>query len=114
MFMGMQTGLTKYCYWCLVCLRDSRATTEHHKKCKWVLRSTYIPGTSSVQSTPLVNPKKTFMSPFHVKLALMKYFVKAMAKVNSKVFQYLFKVLLKVRAPKLRKGIFLGHKSERY
>lgn len=106
MLMGMQAGFTKYC--CFLCLWDSRATTEHYRKRDWALRSTYVPGTSSVQSVPLVDPQKILLPPLHIKLGLMKNFVKAMAKVNSQGFQYLSKKFPKVSAAKLKEGIFVG------
>jgi hypothetical protein len=50
-------------------------------------RFTY-PGKKSVLNNPLVNPEKVFLPPLHIKLGLMKNFVKAMDK-NGAGFMYL-------------------------
>ena len=106
MLMGMQSGFTKFC--CFLCLWDSRATSEHYTKSDWGMRSTYVPGASSVQSVPLVDSQKIFLPPLHIKLGLMKNFVKAMAKVNSEGFQYLCGKFPKITTAKLKEGIFVG------
>ena len=106
MLMGMQSGFTKFC--CFLCLWASRATMEHYTKSDWPLRSTYVPGTSSVQSVPLVDPQKIFLPPLHIKLGLMKTFVKTMSKVNSEGFQYLSRKFPKISAAKLKEGVFVG------
>ncbi len=82
MLMGMQGGFTKYC--CFLCIWDSRATGDHYIKFEWQKRTTYEPGMKSVQNVPLVDPKKVFLPPLHSKLGLMKIFVKAMGKTNSR------------------------------
>jgi hypothetical protein len=106
MLMGLQGGFTKYC--CFMCLWDSRATDEHYIRCDWEPRNSYQPGKSSIQFPPLVDPHKIFMPPLHIKLGLMKNFVKAMAKTNSAGFQYLAQKFPKISAGKLREGIFVG------
>ncbi len=78
MVMGMQGGFTKYC--CFLCLWDSRATGYYYIKREWQKRTTYEPGMNSVQNVPLVDPKKIFLPPLHIKLGLMKKFVKAMGR----------------------------------
>lgn len=106
MLMGMQAGFTKYC--CFLCLWDSRATKDHFTKRDWTLRSSYAPGISSVQSVPLVEPQRIFLPPLHIKLGLMKNFVKAMGKVNSRGFQYLAEKFPKLSDAKVKEGIFVG------
>ncbi len=74
MLMGMQGVFTKYC--CLLCLWDSRATGDHYIKREWQNRTTYEPGMNSVQNFPLVDLKKIFLPPLHIKFGFMKNFVK--------------------------------------
>ncbi len=80
MLMGMQGGFTKYCGF--LCLWDSRITGDHDTKREWQKRTTYELGMKSVQNVPLVDPKKIFLPPLHIKLGLMKNFVKAMGKTS--------------------------------
>jgi hypothetical protein len=64
---------------------------ENYIKHDWEARNTYEPGKDSVQRIPVVNLLKIFLPPPHVKLGLIWYFVKAVAKTNSEGFQYLSK-----------------------
>ena len=78
--MELQGGFTKHC--CFLCLWDSRATAQHYET-KWAKKNSHAPGVKNIQHIPLVNPDKVLMPPLHIKLRLMKNFVKAMAKQNS-------------------------------
>ena len=62
----------------------------------------------NIQHIPLVNPDKVLMPPLHIKLGLMKNFVKAMAKQNSNGFKFLCKKFPKLSLAKLKEGIFVG------
>ena len=62
----------------------------------------------NIQHIPLVNPDKVLMPPLHIKLGLMKNFVKAMAKQNSNGFEFLCKKFPKLSLAKLKEGIFVG------
>ncbi|KAL4125789.1 hypothetical protein QTP88_010029 [Uroleucon formosanum] len=106
MLMGMQGGFTKYC--CFLCMWDSRVIADHYIKQNWNQRIFYEPGTNSVQSIPLVDPNNIFLPPLHIKLGLIKNFVKAMGKTNSEGFQYLKEKFPKVSAAKLKEGILIG------
>jgi len=46
-----------------------------------------MPGEKSVVSPPLVLPKKIYLPPLHIKLGLMKNFLKGMDK-TGRGFQY--------------------------
>ena len=81
----MQGELMKYC--CFLCQWNSHATAGHYIRCVGKQRTKYEPGVSSVQCDPLVDPKNIFLLPLHIKFGLKKK-VKAMGKVNSRVFQY--------------------------
>jgi len=51
---------------------------------------------------------KIFLYPLHVTHWFIKFLAKAMAKINSKVFQYLSETLPKISAAKLKEGVFVG------
>ncbi len=55
-----------------------------------------------------VDPQKIYLPPLHIKLGLIKNFVKATGKVNSEEFQYLSKKFPKATASKFKDGIFGG------
>jgi hypothetical protein len=60
-----------------------------------------------VLNNPLVNPEKVFLSPLHIKLGLMKNFVKAMDK-NGAEFMYLKHKFPRLSDAKITEGIFVG------
>ena len=94
LLMGMQAGFTKYC--CFLCLWDSRAVSQHYKQKDWGSRSAFVPGEHSLKVNTLVDMNKVLLPPLHIKLGLMKNFVKALHK-NGAAFQHLstvFPVLL--------------------
>lgn len=103
--MGMQSGFTKYC--CFLCAWDSRATEHHYTTVQWPERMTYAPGQMSVKHTPLVQPNRIFLPPLHIKLGLMKNFVKAL-KPDGLGFQYLKQMFPRISDAKLKEGIFVG------
>ena len=104
--MGLQGGFTKHC--CFSCLWDSRATAHHYETKEWPTRNSYSPGVKNIQHIPFVNPDKVLMPPLHIKLGLMKNFVKTMAKQNSNGFEVLCKKFSTLSQAKLKEGIFVG------
>ena len=82
----MQAGFRKFC--CFLYLWDSRAVSQHYKQKDWGSRSTFVPGEHSVKENPLVDMNKVLLPPLHIKLGLMKNFVKALHK-NGAAFQHL-------------------------
>ena len=108
--MGMQGGFTKHC--CFLCLWDSRATAEHYVRRDWPARGSCIPGIANIQSAPLVESKDVLMPPLHIKLRLMKNFVKALGKSNSSGFAFLRKKFPKISEAKLKEGIFVGQQIQ--
>ena len=105
LLMGMQAGFTKYR--CFLCLRDSRAVFQHYKQKDWGSRSTFAPGEHSLKENPLVDMNKVLLPPLHIKLGLMKNFVKALHK-NGAAFEHLPTVFPGLSAAKLKEGIFVG------
>ena len=90
---GMQTGYTKYM--CFLCKWDSRARSEHYVRSLWPPRDSFTPGSHNVIHKALVKKEKFILPPLHIKLGLMKQYVKAI-KHDKPAFQY-----LKTKFPKI-------------
>ena len=105
LLLGMQLGFTKYC--CFLCLWDSRATKDHFVKKDWAPRESFLPGQSSVQHVNLVDAQKIFLPPLHIKLGLVKNFIKALDKTGA-AFQFLIAKFPKISEAKLKEGILVG------
>lgn len=103
--LGQQSGYTKNP--CYICLWDSRAREEHWNKKSWPLRKSLKPGSFNVLQKPLVEPKKILLPPLHIKLGLIKQFVKALDK-NGKCFQSLLKIFPSLSDAKIKEGVFNG------
>lgn len=103
--LGLQGGYTKYC--CFLCEWDSRARSEHYIKKDWPMRTNFIPGQRNVSENPLVEPNNIILPPLHIKLGLIKNFVKAMDR-NGEGFLYLKSIFPRLSEAKLKEGIFVG------
>ena len=86
LLLGMQLGYTKHM--CFLCLWNSRDDASHFIVQEWPARKDFSSGQWNVKHVPLVNPEQVFLPPLHIKLGLMKNFVKAMS-VESEGFLYL-------------------------
>lgn len=105
MLTGMQGGFTKYC--CFLCLWDSRARADHWTKRDWQPRNNYTPNNENVANIPLIDPKNVLLPPLHIKLGLMKNFVKSLDQ-NGAAFNYLKRIFPKISCAKIKEGIFVG------
>jgi len=65
-----------------------------------------MPGKINVVNPPLVHPEKIYLPPLHIKLGLMKNFVKDMDK-TSHGFQYVRNKFPNVNDAKIKEGIFI-------
>ena len=83
--MAMQAGFTKQC--CFLCLWDIRVVSQHYKQKDRGFRSTFVHGEHRLKENLLVDMNKVFLPPLHIKLGLMKNFVKALHK-NGAAFQH--------------------------
>jgi len=61
----------------------------------------------NVENQPLVEPSKVLLPSMHLKLGLMKNFVKAMNQEES-AFTYLWEKFPRLSGAKLKEGIFIG------
>ena len=99
-FLGLQGGYTKYS--CFLCLWNSTADGEHYEKMHWL-----TPGMYYVIREPLVSREKVLLPPLHIKLGLVKQFVKVLG-FEGKVFQNIRSIFFRVSDVKIKGGIFVG------
>jgi hypothetical protein len=88
MLLCQQAGYTKYP--CFMCEWDSRTRSQHWEQKHWTLRTSLEPGSKNILRKSLVDPKKILLPPLHIKLGIMKPFVKAFSKTGN-CFKYLCK-----------------------
>ena len=103
--LGLQEGYTKFS--CFICLWDSRAREQHWRQKEWPVREQMIPGEKNIQAQPLVERSKIVFSPLHIKLGVMKQFVKALNKKGA-CFKYICVKFPGLTIEKLKAGIFNG------
>jgi len=105
LLLGLQGGYTKYP--CFLCLWDSRADNLHYEQKEWSERTHFMPGSHNVQEPPLVDRQKVLLPPLHIKLGLMKNYVKAL-NPDGATFKYLEEKFPKISEAKIKAGIFVG------
>ncbi|XP_071052774.1 uncharacterized protein [Onthophagus taurus] len=105
--LGQQSGYTKYP--CFLCLWDSRAKNEHWTRKVWPSRLNMDVGKANIIEEPLISREKVILPPLHIKLGLMKQFVKALDK-NGDCFKYICELFPGLSIEKLKAGIFDGPK----
>ena len=84
--LGQQSGFTKFP--CFLCHWDSRARAEHWERKDWPERTDMVVGQKNVIAEPLVDRSNIIFPPLHIKLGLMKQFVKALDK-DGDCFRYI-------------------------
>ncbi|GBM57054.1 hypothetical protein AVEN_157020-1 [Araneus ventricosus] len=86
--VGLQAGYTKF--FCFLYQWDSRDRTEkkHYIKKVWPKRQFLIPDVKNEKNEPLSASEKILLPPLHIKLGLMKNFVKTI-NCGGNGFQYL-------------------------
>ncbi|GBM10675.1 hypothetical protein AVEN_7945-1 [Araneus ventricosus] len=80
---------------------------RHYIKKVWPKRQFLIPGVKNEENESLVASEKILLPPLHIKLGLMKDFVKAM-DCGGSGFQYLRLKFPKVSETKIEEGVFVG------
>ena len=108
--VGLQGGFTKF--QCYLCLRDSRNTALYYKKRNWPLQTSYEIGTYNVKQQPLVDAAKILMPPLHIKLSLIKQFVKQL-DTEGEAFKYIQQLFPKLSKAKIKAGVFVGPEVKR-
>ena len=103
--LGQQRGYTKYP--CFLCYWDSKANEEHWVRKEWPPRNTIKPGEKNIVNNPLVDRKNIILPPLHIKLGLMKQFVKALDR-SGDCFRYICSTFPGLSYEKKKVGIFDG------
>jgi len=103
--LGLQAGYTKYS--CFLCEWDSRTRGTHYSRKHWPHRQSLTPGMKNVIHKPLIKPSKVLPPPIHIKLGLMKNFVKALG-VKGLAFTYLCGKFPRLTFEKVKAGVFIG------
>ena len=111
MLTGLQQGYTKFC--CFLCLWDSRARTEHYVRKHWPARDEIEQGKHNFKQKPLLQSNRIHLPPLHIKLGLFKQFVKDLDK-DFFAFAYLAKKFPSLSKGKIKEGIFIGPKFEKF
>ena len=109
LLLGQQGGYTEYP--CFLCLWDSRAKERHWTPKTWPQRKALQIGRENVVHVPLMPRDKIMFPHRHIKLGLMKQYVKALDKDEHR-FRYLCSVFPGLSKEKLKAGIFEGPKFE--
>ena len=91
---------------------DSRADGEHYRRKEWPSRDTHVPGHHNIVNVPLIPREKILLPPLHIKLGLIKQYVKAMDP-DSDAFHHIVSMFPKLSDAKLKAGIFVGPQIRR-
>ena len=104
--LGQQSGFTKYP--CFLCVWDSRERSQHYTKKDWPARNEMVPGRSNnIVNNPLVDRHKILFPLLHIKLGLIKQFMKALEK-DGGCFSYLCHVFPGLSIKKLERWHVYG------
>ena len=104
LLLEMRSGYTKLCYF--LCEWDSQVQDKHYKIKDWPMGGNSVPGEKCVRNQPLVKKGTILLPPLHIKLGLMKNFIKAMNK-HGKGFQYLIEKFKKLSDGRLKQRTFI-------
>ena len=105
MLQGQQSGYTKFP--CFLCEWDSRYKKNHWVKREWPTRVSRTLGQKNITNSVLVESSKVILPPLHIKLGLMKQFVKALDK-QGLCFKYISEKFPHLSAEKVKEGVFIG------
>jgi len=81
LLLRMDLRYTKYC--CFLCEWDIREKKNYCVNKLWPKRTSLTAGEKNVVNPPLVHPEKFFLPLLHIKLGLMKNFVKGIDKTGK-------------------------------
>ena len=107
MLLGQQGGYIKYP--CFLCLWDSRVKDEHWIREQWPKRNKFTVGEKNILNESLVPPDKVILPPLHIKLGLMKQYVKSLDK-GGECFKYICQKFSFLSHEKIKASVFDGPK----
>lgn len=100
---GLQLGYIKYL--CFMCLWDSRYKGNHYQKHDWSDRCNQPNVPANVIHSALVPRQKILMPPLHIKLGIVKNFIKTIVK-RPEIFDTLKAVFPRLSEAKIKEGDF--------
>ena len=101
--LGQNLGYKKYP--CFLCMWDSRARENHWVYMNWPPRSDLKPGDPNILYELFIDRKKIIFLPLHIKLGLMKQFVK---HCLTNCFKYLILAFPRLSIEKINASVFDG------
>lgn len=101
--MGLKKGFAKH--QCFLCLWEGRRRNLHYTDHKWQPRIGHQLGQDSIENIPLVPSSKIILPPLHIKLGLIRNFVRAL-DVDSAAMMHLKKIFPKLSEAKIDAGRF--------
>ena len=105
--VGSTSGYTKYP--CFLCLCDSRAKNEHWICEQWPKRNEFTVGEKNIRNERSVPSDKVVLLLFHIKLGLIKKYVKSLDK-GGECFKYICQKFSFLSYEKIKAGVFDGPK----
>ena len=109
--LGQQSGYTKYP--CFLCMWDSRDRQSHYTKKRWPPREELVPcRPKNILYEPLVDRDKIILPPLHIKLGLIKQYVKSLDQ-DGECFKYISRTFTNLSMEKIKAGIFDGPQVRR-
>lgn len=105
---GMQTGYVKY--GCFLCTWDSRWKGDQYSKKQWKLRAEGTLGEHNIVHKALVPTEKILLPPLHIKLGVVKNFVKCL-DTNGTALNFLKTMFPKLSEAKIKEGMYVFFKS---
>jgi hypothetical protein len=105
LLLGLQIGYTKFCCFYVSGIVGTEKTILSKNSGQRAKNLT--PGKKNVTCKPLVDHKKVYLPPLHIKLGLMQNFVKAM-DCDGQGFLYLQRKFPRISNAKIKEGIFIG------
>lgn len=104
MLRGLQGGYTKNM--CFLCLWDTRFKGNQYETHDWLPRDPTEKGHNCVND-PLVPMENVLMPPLHIKLGIVKNFIKAIVK-QPKILDCLKNIFPRISEAKLKEGVLNG------
>lgn len=105
MLAGLQAGYVKYT--CFICDWDSRYKGNQYACHNWKPREESQHGTHNIIREMLVPKDKIMLPPLHIKLGIVKNFIKTVAKKEN-VLKSLIEVFPRMSDSKLKNGVLNG------
>lgn len=99
---GMQLGYTKNM--CFMCLWNTRFDGDQYSKRDWPLRGETRLQRNNIIQIPLVPIEKVLLPPLHIKLGIVKNFIKAL-KPDGNAFTELRRIFPRLSGMKVKEGM---------